>query len=78
MFNAHDHPAVKEFKSRVQMRHEQFNGMLKEYCALFDQFRHQQEQFKVCFEAIAVLCQYRMENGEPLFDLLAGIEIDEE
>lgn len=73
-FNAHDHDAVKEFKSRAQMRHEQFNGMLKEYSTLFDQFRHKKENFEVCFEAASVICQCRMENGEPLFDILAGIE----
>lgn len=75
-FNAFDHPTVKEFKSRAQMRHEQFNGMLKEFSTLDDRFRHQQEKFEVCFEAAAVICQCRMENGEPLFDLLAGIQMD--
>ena len=72
-FNAFDHPAVKEFKSRAQMRHEQFNGMLKEFSSLDNQFRHDQDKFEVCFEAACVICQYRMEHGEPLFDLLAGI-----
>ena len=77
-FNAHDHLVVKAFKSRIQMRHEQFNGMLKEYSSLDDRFRHGMEQFKVCFEAACVICQYRMEDGEPLFDLLAGIKVKEE
>ena len=72
-FNAFDDPIVKQFKSRAQMRHEQFNGMLKEFCSLADQFRHEQDKFEVCFEAVCVICQYRMEHGEPLFDLLAGI-----
>jgi len=72
-FNALDNPAVKAFKSRAQMRHEQFNGMLKEFSSLADQFRHEQEWFEVAFEAACVICQYRMENGEPLFDLMAGI-----
>ena len=73
-FNAFDHPAVMEFKSRAQMRHEQFNGMLKEYSSLKDMFRHEQDKFEVCFEAACVICQYRMEHGEPLFDLLAGMD----
>lgn len=72
-FNAFDSDAVKKFKSRGQMRHEQFNGMLKEFSSLADQFRHKQANFDVCFEAACVICQYRMENGEPLFDLLAGV-----
>jgi len=74
-FNAFDHAAVKAFKSRAQMRHEQFNGMLKEHSSLADQFRHEQEWFDVAFEAACVICQHRMEHGEPLFDLMAGIRI---
>jgi len=73
-FNAYDSAAVKMFKSRAQMRHEQFNGMLKEHAALDSRFRHGEAKFKVCFEAAAVVCQYRLENGEPLFDLLAGFD----
>ena len=73
-FNAFDEQVVKDFKSRAQMRHEQFNGMLKEFSSLADVFRHEQDKFEVCFEAACVICQCRMEHGEPLFDLLAGIE----
>ena len=76
-FNAFDHPAVKAFKSRAQMRHEQFNGMLKEFSSLVDLFRHEQDKFEVCFESACVICQYRMEHGEPLFDVLAGIQVVE-
>jgi len=76
-FNAFDDAAAKAFKSRAQMRHEQFNGMLKEFSSLDDQFRHEQEWFEVCFEAACVICQCRMENGEPLFDLLAGIQMQD-
>jgi len=75
-FNALDNPAVKAFKSRAQMCHAQFNGMLKEFSSLDDQFCHEQEWFEVCFEAACVICQHRLENGEPLFDLLAGIQMD--
>lgn len=77
-FNAFDSDAVKMFKSRAQMRHEQFNGVLKEFSSLADQFRHRKENFEVCFEAACVVCQCRMENGEPLFDLLAGIEVKDD
>jgi len=75
-FNALDNPAVKAFKSRAQMHHEQFNGMLKELSSLDDQFCHEQEWFEVCFEAACVICQCRLKNGEPLFDLLAGVQMD--
>lgn len=74
-FNPFDSDALKQFKSRAQMRHEQFNGMLKEFSSLDNQFRHSQMKFDVCFEAVCVICQYRMEHGEPLFDLLAGIDV---
>jgi len=77
-FNAFDCHSVKQFKARAQMRHEQFNGMLKEFSCLHECFRHREQKFAVCFDATAVICQYRMENGEPLFNLLAGISLDEE
>lgn len=77
-FNASDDPAVKKFKSRAQMRHEKFNGMMKEFSCIHECFRHGgEESFGICFEAIAVICQYRMEHGEQLFDLLAGVSLDE-
>jgi len=75
-YNAFDDAAVKKFKSRAQMRHEQFNGMLKEFSCLDNCFRHGEEMFKVCFEATAVICQCRMDHGEQLFDLLSGIWFD--
>ena len=75
-FNAVDSPAVSTFKGRVQMRHEQFNGMVKEFKVTSSPFRHKPdkiEKHKICFEAVTVLCQYRLEHGEPLFDLYAGL-----
>lgn len=77
-FNAFDDPAVKAFKSRAQMRHEQFNGMLREFASLDDRFRHGEEKFGLCFDSVCVICQCRLENGEPLFDLLAGIQFEEQ
>ena len=70
-FNSLDSKELKVFKSRVQMRHETFNGMLKQYACLDHRFRHgvHDEKFAACFEACAVICQYRLENGEPLFEL---------
>ena len=70
-FNAFDSDEVKQFKSRVQMRHESFNGLLKQYDCIDQRFRHgvEDEKFACCFESVAVICQYRLENGEPLFDL---------
>ena len=39
-------------------------------------FRHKPDKLKKhksCYEAVAVICQYRLEHGEPLFDLMAGL-----
>ena len=75
-FNAVDSSVVSKFKARVQMRHEQFYGMVKEYKCMSTPFRHKPDKIEkhcMCFEAVSVICQYRMEHGEPLFNLLAGL-----
>lgn len=72
-FNALDRKDVAKFKSRAQMRHEQFNGMIKEFDCLSRAFRHKKENFAAWFEAVVVVCIYRIENGEPLFNILAGL-----
>jgi hypothetical protein len=74
-FTAFDEDIGKTFKSRGQMRHEQFNGMLKGFGCLYQRFRHVDARFKTCFEAVSVIWQYRMEHGEPLFNIMAGIDI---
>jgi len=77
-YNRFDDDAVKSFKSRAQMWHEQFNGMLKEFSCLDNCFRHGETKFGICFECCCVICQYRMDHDEPLFNLLAGIHFEEE
>lgn len=78
-YNAWDQEDVMEVKARAQMRHEQFNGMLTDFNCLVHRFQHPSPppflKHKICFEAVAVLCQYRMDYGEPLFDILAGVEL---
>jgi hypothetical protein len=69
-FNAHDDYCVKKFKSRALKRQENFNGMIKRFKAMDGRFRHGPRQFKYYFEAICVICQYQLENGMPLFDVL--------
>ena len=71
-FNTFDSDELKKFKSHVQMRHESCNGMLKQYKCLDNRFRPHgvhDENFAACFEAVAVIGQYRMDNGEWLFEL---------
>jgi hypothetical protein len=68
--NPHDHKVVKKFKRRALMRHEAFNGMIKCFRCLDGRFRHTMERYAVMFESVCVICQYQMEHGSPLFDVL--------
>lgn len=65
-----DEPIVRKFKRRALRRHERFNGMMKEFDCLDERFRHNPARFADCFEAVAVICQYRLEHGSPLFNIL--------
>jgi DDE superfamily endonuclease len=73
--NSKDAPEVGKFKTRARLRHERVNGMIKTLrCTDSARFRHKgnhkgQPKFKICFEAAVVITQYKMENGEPLFDI---------
>lgn len=68
--NPHDYKVVKKFKTRALQRHEKFNGMLKVFGCLDGRFRHTLPKYKIMFEACAVICQYKMENGQALYDIL--------
>ena len=78
--NGHDAPSVRKFKSRALKRHEKLNNMVKSFKCLEDTFRHTAHvpededllRYKVCFEAVAVICQYQLENGSPLYNILVG------
>ena len=77
-YNAFDKDDVAKFKTRAQMRHETFNGLMKEFMAMQGTFRSSEHaKYATCFEAIAVVCQYRMEHGEPMYDIMAGIKLEE-
>lgn len=71
--NPFDAEDVKKFKSRVSARHETFNARLKNIGILNQAFRHGRggkavAKHKTVFEAICVITQYDLENGQPLFD----------
>jgi hypothetical protein len=68
--NAHDSKEVKTFKGRALKRHEKFNGYTKNFDCLKGRFRHSVDRFACCFEAVLVICQYQMENGSPLYEVL--------
>ena len=66
--NSHDTEQVREFKGRVKARQESFNKRLKVFRVLAERFRHRDiGKHKICFEAVAVICQYQLDNNEPLF-----------
>ena len=60
------------------MRHEKFNGKMKEFWLVWVKLRSPDDgKIAAEFEAIAVLVQFRLERGEYLFGILTGIEIEE-
>lgn len=68
--NACNGPALKAFKSRVRARHESFNGRLKNFAILRNEWRGTDHaKHGECFKAIAVIVQYQMDNGAPLFSV---------
>jgi DDE superfamily endonuclease len=68
--NSHDSKSVYKFKSRALERHESFNGLTKQFEILAVRFRHSLPQLKMAYEAVAILCQYKLENELPLYDIL--------
>jgi hypothetical protein len=67
--NSHDSPELHLFKSHARARHETFNGRIKNFKCLSEQFRHGIKKHHICFEAVCVIVQYQLENGSPLFDV---------
>jgi hypothetical protein len=76
--NSLDSEAVRVFKVRARQRHEIYNSKLKQFAILSERFRCKNntndkftvdEKLQMCFEAVNVLVQYKMEMGEPLFDI---------
>ena len=76
--NSLDSDAVKEFKIRARQRHEIYNSKLKQFGILSERFGCKNnpndpftvdEKLQMSFEAVNVVVQYKMEMGEPLFDI---------
>ena len=62
-----DPAELNNFKSRVRLRQETFNGWLKKYESLQQTFRHGRHKHKDVLEAVCVIVQYQMDNGSELF-----------
>ena len=64
----------KKFLARVKSRQETFNARLKVFRVLTLRFHHgtssanKMKMHQMCVEMIAVMVQYSMENGAPLFE----------
>ena len=74
--NPLDSKPVSLFKRRALNRHENFNCMTKVFKILQGPFRHDEVKFGVAFRAVCVLCQYKLENEVPLYDVLIPAVID--
>ena len=60
------------------MRHEKFNGKMKEFWLMQVKFRSPyDENFAPTFKAIVVLVEYRLEHWGSFLYVLAGIEMEE-
>jgi hypothetical protein len=64
--NDFDPQDIKHFKNRVSSRHENFNGLLKNYACLTKKFHHGLDWYKICFRAVCCLVMFQMESGGAL------------
>ena len=67
--NEIDNQKLHNFKSCAWLQHEAFNGKLKKFSIMEQTFKHKFEKHKVAFEAVVVIVQFQMENGQPLFSV---------
>ena len=58
-----------KLQSTVRARHETVNKRFKQWEALSGVFRHPLHKFSIVFDAVAILTQLSLENGEPLFQV---------
>jgi hypothetical protein len=61
--NDFDPVDIKHFKNRVSSRHENFNGLLKNYHSLTKKFHHGLDWQKICFRAVCCLVMFQIESG---------------
>ena len=59
-------------KSRLRARNESLNGRFKDFRILFDTYHHDPEYHGFALEAVAVLVQYAMDHGHPIFPAHTG------
>ena len=60
---------LKHFKSQARSRHESLNSRLTKFGILQQTFHHGMKCHEIAFEDVAVILQYQMDNGVPIFDV---------
>jgi len=70
--NEFDSKAIKRLKADVRARHETVNKRFKQFGALSRVFRHDLDKHQSVFDAVAVLTQLSIRNGEPLYEVQYG------
>jgi hypothetical protein len=64
-----DSKELYNFKSRARQRQETFNRRLKHFEALSSTFKNGFVKHGIALRAVAVIVQYQMDNGSPLFSV---------
>jgi len=65
--NEFDSEELIRYRARALARHETINRRLKNFRVLDRPFRHGVGRHGMVFDCVAVLVQYELENGHPLF-----------
>lgn len=70
--NPCDSFAVAKLKKDLRSRHETVNQRYKQFGVLRQTFRHDLSKHKSVFDAVTVLVQLSIRNGEPLYQVQYG------
>ncbi len=62
-----DSKELHNFKSRARLRHETYNRRLKHLSSLSETWKNGFEKHGIALRAVAVIVQYQMDNGSPIF-----------
>lgn len=65
----YDSKELHNFKARARCRHETLNGRFHHFGVVSTTWRHGTAKLKMCMEAVVVIVQYQMENGNPIYDV---------
>ena len=72
-----DPHSLQRYKSRSRSRQESLNARIKQFKICQDTFKYPDElKHKAVVEAVAVIVQYQMENGIPLFSVNPHDDLD--